>query len=114
MPSPSLEPKVCPENTSRVKFTKTLVPGWISVNQITLDDPQGKRPGYQIKTVISGAKSVTVVDYPSTGVETELAEFFSGVPSGWGTPRAALKDVAFIQAALSSKGVLVELASLGV
>lgn len=54
--------------------------------------------------------------YPSKGVETELVAFFAEIQKDEerrldiGHPREALKDVAFIQAALNSQGNLTDLA----
>ncbi|KAJ3822034.1 hypothetical protein F5880DRAFT_1732343 [Lentinula raphanica] len=61
-----------------------------------------------------------VATFPRKGVETELVAFFddivkqgAGKPtSGVGDPKAALGDVAFIQAALNSEGNLIDLIEL--
>ncbi|TCD60705.1 hypothetical protein EIP91_009642 [Steccherinum ochraceum] len=56
-----------------------------------------------------------VVEERSCGVEKELRSFFAAVggnDDGFGTPSGALKDVAWIQAALTSNGNPVDLANL--
>ncbi|KAJ4479354.1 hypothetical protein J3R30DRAFT_3477681 [Lentinula aciculospora] len=58
--------------------------------------------------------------FPGKGVETELAAFFDDIVTQGtgksaldvGNPRNALKDVAFIEAALNSKGNLIDLVGL--
>ncbi|THH26407.1 hypothetical protein EUX98_g7780 [Antrodiella citrinella] len=56
-----------------------------------------------------------VVEEPACGVEQELKRFFaaiSGSDDGLGSPLGALKDVAWIQAALNSNGLPVDLQKL--
>ncbi|KAJ3785061.1 hypothetical protein GGU10DRAFT_292985 [Lentinula aff. detonsa] len=60
-----------------------------------------------------------IMNFPRKGVETELEAFFDDIvkqqagehTSSIGDPKAALEDVAFIQAALTSKGNLMPLPS---
>ncbi|KIK67859.1 hypothetical protein GYMLUDRAFT_36656 [Collybiopsis luxurians FD-317 M1] len=58
-----------------------------------------------------------IMTFPSKGVETELAAFFGkikkeGEALDVGSPKDALTDVAFIQAALNSQGSLINLVRL--
>ncbi|GAV99074.1 oxidoreductase family protein [Lentinula edodes] len=61
-----------------------------------------------------------IISFPRKGVETELAAFFDAIGRQGtgesaldiGNPREALKDVAFIQAALNSEGNLIDLLEL--
>ncbi|KAK0199373.1 hypothetical protein DFS33DRAFT_1388700 [Desarmillaria ectypa] len=67
-----------------------------------------------VKAVLTTEKKETLVDERMRGVEVELGSFFDatdgkeGVES-FGNPVGALKDVAFIEAALTSSGALVDL-----
>lgn len=107
-----------PEDGFSISGTK----GWVDV----------KKEGSNIKVVLySLVKEDDNGEYeekeekfedPFTGVEHELKSFFAIINGkddglGLGNPKNALKDVAFIQAALNSHGSLVdleELATLGV
>ncbi|KAH8833719.1 hypothetical protein DL96DRAFT_1578136, partial [Flagelloscypha sp. PMI_526] len=82
-------------------FVFTGSNGWISVGQVTL--PESQQSVWRVTT------------FPHVGVQTEVDEFFArvaGNDSGWGSPKAALRDVAFFQAALNSNGTLVDLETL--
>lgn len=93
-------------------FLFTGEKGWISVNQIT--DSATNAPILRIK--ISTHEGDETIDEPSKGVEAELASFFAKVKGeetlDIGHPLEALKDVTFVQAALSSSGALVDLGAL--
>jgi len=97
--------------------------GWLSVNHATVQDSSGS----QISVVRITIKSITevdgppgsekeeIIDEPKRGVETELKSFFAAIQGnddGLGDPAEALKDVAFIQAALNSEGQSVDLGKL--
>ena len=75
-------------------------------NRITLNQLQGS----------SGEGKTTTIDEKSRGVEEELKSFFDAVDGkpteAVGDPLGALRDVAFIQAALTSAGELVSLDAL--
>jgi len=64
---------------------------------------------------VLGPEKVEVIDEPIKGVEMEQASFFmalEGKDDGLGSPIGALKDVAVIEAALTSDGKLVDLQQL--
>lgn len=103
-------------------FVFTGTEGWLSVNQINV--PGSKTP--VIRVAIHSVVKVEgqpeqekeeIIDEPVKGVEAELASFFDAVAgkenvADIGDPLAALRDVAFIQAALNSDGASVDLAAL--
>ncbi|KAG1847145.1 hypothetical protein C8R48DRAFT_615891 [Suillus tomentosus] len=64
---------------------------------------------------VLGPEKEEVIDEPMRGVELEQASFFAaidGKDDGLGSPLGALKDVAVIQAALTSGGELIDLEKL--
>ncbi|KAG1785284.1 uncharacterized protein HD556DRAFT_1250178 [Suillus plorans] len=64
---------------------------------------------------VLGPEKEEVIDEPIRGVELEQASFFAaidGKDDGLGSPLGALKDVAVIQAALTSGGELIDLEKL--
>jgi len=65
---------------------------------------------------VLGPEKEEVIDEPIRGVEMEQASFFAaaleGQDDGLGSPRGALKDVAVIEAALTSHGNLIDLENL--
>ncbi|KAG7445420.1 oxidoreductase family protein [Guyanagaster necrorhizus] len=70
-----------------------------------------------IKAILTTEKKETVVKEKMRGVELELGSFFDAADSKegiepFGNPVDALKDVAFIEAALKSNGALVDLGLL--
>lgn len=100
-------------------FTFTGSKGWMSVNRIS--PPSG--PAYiRIHTKIAATAEGLVeeedsIDIPSDGVQAELRSFFGAIQGKddglrLGEPKGALFDVAFIQAALNSKGSLIDLERL--
>jgi hypothetical protein len=98
--------------------------GWLSVSKVTVQDAGSASPGSVFRITIRsiteidgkpGPEKEQVIDEPERGVEVELKSFFAainGVDDGLGDPAEALKDVAFIQAALNSEGQLVDLEKL--
>lgn len=97
--------------------------GWLSVNQAPVEDNAvSYKPALRttIKTVTKvdgkpGPEKEEVIDEPVRGVECELKSFFNAIgwsDDGLGEPSEALKDVAFIQAALNSEGELLDLEKL--
>jgi hypothetical protein len=95
--------------------------GWLSVNQTTVQDTSSASQKSVIRTTIHsitevdgkpGPEKEEVIDEPVSGVKVELQSFFlaiKGNDDGLGDPAGALKDVAFIQAALNSEGQLIDL-----
>lgn len=98
--------------------------GWLSVNKATVQDARGASQISVIRTTIHsvtemdgklGPEKEEVIDELVRGVEVELQSFFSAIKGdddGLGDPDGALKDVAFIQAALNSEGQLIDLDKL--
>ncbi|KAK0184467.1 hypothetical protein F5146DRAFT_938488 [Armillaria mellea] len=67
-----------------------------------------------VKAVLATEKKETIVEERMTGVQVELKSFFDAAEGKesiepFGNPVGALKDVAFIEAALKSNGALVDL-----
>lgn len=95
--------------------------GWLSVNQVNISGSKSI-----LRTTIKSVVKVEgkpdeekeeIIDHPLSGVPNELGSFFQAISGkddglGLGDPLAALKDVAFIQAALNSGGNLVDLDAL--
>lgn len=108
--------------------TFTGTSGWISIAgaKATVDGKEQNVNRVTIRTVkAKGTKDkdgnlefeevVEVVDEPSCGVRAEFASFVErlhGTDDGLGDPVGALRDVAFIQAALNSNGDAVSLTDL--
>ncbi|KAG2124879.1 hypothetical protein DEU56DRAFT_963199 [Suillus clintonianus] len=99
--------------------------GWLKVQQTMVRDliRNVEEPGFRvtIKSATRGANGVLgpekeeVIDEPFRGVELEQASFFvalAGKDDGLGSPLGALKDVAVLEAALTSGGELVDLEKL--
>lgn len=99
--------------------------GWIQVKQTMARDlvHNVEKPIFRI-TIKSatrdangelGPEKEEVIDEPMRGVELEQASFFAaldGKDDGLGSPLGALKDVAVIEAALTSDGKLIDLEKL--
>lgn len=100
--------------------------GYLTVDETEIKDPvTGGEKSISRVTIKSvtrhadgrvGPEREEVIDEPVRGVEVELASFFSaalkGKDDGLGSPRGALRDVAIIEASLSSSGELVDLEKL--
>jgi hypothetical protein len=100
--------------------------GYIAINPSPFTSPEGKEgPGYQIRLrrVIKKDSETDKVEedkeevhnFPSTGVQEEFKSFFEacdGTGSRVGAPQEALKDVAYIEAALKSGGQLIDLVGM--
>lgn len=103
-------------------FVITGTDGWLSVSQVTI-------PGSDIPVLRITIKSVLkvegkpdeereeIIEEPMRGVQLELESFFAAISGNHdalelGDPLGALRDVAFIQAALTSDGYLVDLTQL--
>lgn len=93
--------------------------GWISIENATVNGKGGLR--VTVRTVTKDEKgrdvgeAEEVIDEESRGVKVEVASFIAaidGKDDGFGRPLDALKDVAFIQAALNSNGAPVDLVKL--
>lgn len=103
-------------------FLITGSSGWLSINQVNVEGSKTSVLRVKIKSVVKvegkpDEEKEEVIDEPMKGVEAELASFFDvvlgrGDGSGLGDPLGALRDVAFIQAALNSDGKLVDLTEL--
>ncbi|PCH36825.1 oxidoreductase protein [Wolfiporia cocos MD-104 SS10] len=104
-------------------ITITGTNGWLSVNQVKVVD--GARPVGGLRTTIQIAKrdkdgndigeTEEIIDKTTDGVPNEIRFFvdaIGGSDNGLGTPRGALRDVAFIQAALNSNGSPIDLENL--
>ncbi|SJL13264.1 related to dehydrogenases and related proteins [Armillaria ostoyae] len=70
-----------------------------------------------VKAVLTTEKKETIVEERMTGVQVEFGSFFDAADGKqgvepFGSPVGALKDVAFIEAALNSDGALVDLGLL--
>jgi hypothetical protein len=84
--------------------------GWITVGSAGEE-----KPGHGKITVTDKEGKKEVIHVRNCGVEVECKNFFEalrGKDGGEQNPRSALKDVAFIQAALDSNGQLVDLQAL--
>jgi hypothetical protein len=99
--------------------------GWLQVQQTQACDfvYNVKKPVFRITIKsatrdangVLGPEKEEVIDEPIRGVEREQASFFAaldGKDDGLGNPFGALKDVAVIQAALTSDGKLIDLEKL--
>ncbi|KAF5373425.1 hypothetical protein D9615_009419, partial [Tricholomella constricta] len=105
-------------------FVITGTDGWLSVNQVNVEGSDAPVLRVSITSVIKTeggeteeGEKVEIIEEPVQGVKAELASFFDAIlgKSGvadFGDPLAALRDVAFIQAALNSDGRLVDLTEL--
>lgn len=84
--------------------------GWLDIRQV-----QKEGVGWYKVTVHKGEgeETVEVIEERVQGVERELDWFVQlvsgGKDGGYGLPEGALRDVAFIEAALKSKGKPIEL-----
>lgn len=92
--------------------------GWLAINMGQPTDDGGKANRITLNQLqgSSGEGKTTTIDEKSRGVEEELKSFFDAVDGkpteAVGDPLGALRDVAFIQAALTSAGELVSLDAL--
>ena len=93
--------------------------GWISVENVTVNGVGTFRVTVFTVTRDEHGHDVgehkEVFEEPIRGVNLELASFLQaidGQDDGFGTPLAALKDVAFIQAGLNSNGQPIDLVKL--
>ncbi|RDB17252.1 putative oxidoreductase C26H5.09c [Hypsizygus marmoreus] len=112
-------------------FVITGTDGWLSVNQVGAERFRGPIFRVTIKSVVKkegkpDEEVEEVIEEPVKGIQAELASFFiaaevasffnavKGKSDGTdlGDPLSALRDVAFIEAALNSDGRLVDLAEL--
>jgi predicted dehydrogenase len=99
------------------EFTVTGTGGWLSVNQTAAPDSDTSVVRVVITSNLRGdsamvAEREEVIVEPRRGVEAEMEGFFEalkGGNDGLGDPRGALRDVAFIEAALRSGGQLVDI-----
>ena len=77
------------------------------MDQESIKVSQDRKPGPEV---------VGVTEYPVRGVEAEWESFFAAIKGekddGLGSPRAALADVAIVEAALTSQGELIDLVKL--
>ena len=97
--------------------------GWLSLQSVKIVDGPKPVGGTRI-TVVTAKKdkdgNVTgeteeVIDKVSDGVPNEIRFFvnaINGSDDGLGTPQGALRDVAFIEAALNSKGAAIDVDKL--
>ncbi|KAI0786966.1 oxidoreductase family protein [Abortiporus biennis] len=94
--------------------------GWIWIEQTTIGDGQQI---FRVTVKVSEknekgeeiGETKVVLNEPVKGVEEELRRFLNaiaGEDDGFGDPYSALKDVAFIQAALNSNGAPIDLEKL--
>lgn len=98
--------------------------GWVWINQTKTTTPHGNEESiFRVTTrrVVRNennediGETEEVVEERVRGVDIELKSFFQaigGTDDDFGNPYNALKDVAFIQAALSSNGSPVDLVAL--
>ncbi|KAI0316888.1 oxidoreductase family protein [Amylostereum chailletii] len=97
-------------------YTITGSKGWLTVGPAPV---QGGKSGLRIvlKTVSAkGEVNEEIFHEATQSIEDEIKSFLmavEGQDDGVQKPRNALKDLAFIQAALNSKGVLIDLEALG-
>jgi predicted dehydrogenase len=90
--------------------------GWLAINRV------GDAYRTTIKSMVKhkgkpSEEVVEIIDHGSTGVQAEFQSFFDKVAGidgaeDIGNPEAALRDVAFIEAALKSNGTLLDLNNL--
>ncbi|GLB39493.1 putative oxidoreductase family, C-terminal alpha/beta domain [Lyophyllum shimeji] len=102
-------------------FVITGTDGWLSVNQVTIEGANDPVLRITVKSVIKAegkgeVEKEEIIEEPVQGVKAELASFFDAIAGkdalNIGEPLEALRDVAFIQAALNSNGSVVDLAEL--
>ncbi|KAH9947758.1 oxidoreductase family protein [Amylocystis lapponica] len=104
-------------------ITITGTDGWISVNQVQVLDGGAPVGGLRVsinklqkdKDGKEIGEKEEIIDKKTDGVPQEIARFaraINGQDDGFGTPRGALNDVAFIQAALNSNGAPIDLEKL--
>lgn len=109
------------EANNGISFTGS--DGWIWIKNTTavIDGTQTSVCRITIKKVERNEKgedvgeTEEVVEIPTCGVVTEWKSFFAalgGQDDGFGSPEGALKDVAWIQAGLTSNGNPVDLVKL--
>lgn len=103
-------------------FVITGSDGWLSVNQVSVAGSSAPILRVLIKSVVKTEgkpeeEKEEIIEEPMKGVEAELQSFFDVISgktdvTDLGDPLGALRDVAFIQAALNSEGSLVDLVDL--
>jgi len=93
--------------------------GWISIEHTSINGKASIRVTVHTVTKDEKGRDVgekkEVIEEEARGVKVELVSFLeavNGKDDGFGKPIDALKDVAFIQAGLNSKGVPVDLVKL--
>ena len=99
----------------------TGMEGWLSINEVEKPGTNGTFIRTVIKSVVKvegkpDEEKEEVIEEVQNGIVAEFASFFDAIQGkdklGFGDPFAALSDVAFIQAALNSKGELMDLTKL--
>ncbi|OCH90165.1 oxidoreductase family protein [Obba rivulosa] len=100
-------------------LTVTGTKGWLAINQVQAGGGSVLRTTvYQLQTDADGkevGETEEVIEKRVMGVEVEIGSFLdavAGTDDGIGSPRGALSDVAFIEAALNSNGAPVDLLKL--
>ena len=95
--------------------------GWLSVNEVTKPGVKGTFIRTVIKSVVKvkgkpNEEKEEIIEIAQNGIVAEFASFFDAIRGKdelqLGNPFAALRDVAFIEAALNSDGGLVDLTKL--
>ncbi|KAG8926210.1 hypothetical protein FRC02_009060 [Tulasnella sp. 418] len=77
--------------------------------------PEGKTTMHWVVKIVGEDEKEDVQKYATKGIENEIkwfAEAIGGKDNGAGSPRGALRDVAVIQASLTSSGQLVDIKKL--
>jgi predicted dehydrogenase len=102
------------------RISVTGTEGWLSINEI--EKPEGTFIRTVIKYVIKvgedkpDEEKEEVIEEPKRGIVAEFASFFDAIQGkdelGLGDPFSALRDVAFVEAALNSNGELVDMTKL--
>ncbi|KAK0460405.1 uncharacterized protein EV420DRAFT_1306330 [Desarmillaria tabescens] len=100
-------PTVSKPVSAKDAYVVTGTKGYVSISM----------EGGFVKAVLTTEKKETVVEERMRGVEVELGSFFNATNGKegvepFGNPVGALKDVAFIEAALKSEGALIDLGLL--
>ena len=95
--------------------------GWLSVNEVSKPGIKGAFIRTVIKSVVKvegkpNEEKEEVIEEAQNGIVAEFASFFDAIQGkdvvGLGDPFAALRDVAFVEAALNSNGELVDMSKL--
>jgi len=108
----------CPNDQMIITGTN----GWLSVNYEETLDTSETFLRIVIKSVVKAngqpdEEKEEIIEVAERGVLTELTSFFDAISGkddglGLGDPLSALRDVAFIEAALNSNGQLVDLTKM--